>query len=108
MSGKEGRSGVYVNISPEYDQKLAIVARLMPLKPSGKKWFKREIIGLACEKFIDKFLSLLDGATTLDEMLAKAKGINPDEIEIDIPISVGAESETTSDLPDENPGLKEF
>lgn len=107
MAGKRTQSGVHINLSPELDKKLSIVARIMPPKSDGKRWFKKDIVALACEKFVDKFLGYLDGATTFDEMIDKAKELNPYDIEIDIPLArVGAD--TDGDLPDEDTGLSEF
>lgn len=113
---KEKPTGVYVNISPEVNKKLVLVTTLMPPKKGGRTWFKRDIVAFACEKFVDKFLGYLDGAKTLDEMIEKAKEINPDEIEFDIPIgSAGSDlrevvpdTKTDGDLPDEDTGLREF
>lgn len=111
MAEKRTQSGVHINLSPALDKKLSIVARIMPAKSDGKRWFKKDIVALACEKFVDKFLGYLNGAATFDEMIDKAKELNPYEIDIEVPLAeVGAEAEsdTDGDLPEETPGLKEF
>ena len=106
MADKEQEIGVYISISESLDDKLAMIARLLPRKPNGKRWFKKEVIAKACELYADKFITLMNGAVDIDDMLAKAKEIDPNAIEIEIgePETVGA----NSNLPDEDTGLREL
>lgn len=108
--------GVYIHITPELDNKLALIARLLPRDQQGKRWFKKDVIAKACELYANKFTELLNGVTNIDAMMAKAREIDPNAIEIDIRESGGlrasdsepATVEANSNLPDEDAGLNEF
>ncbi len=108
--------GVYIHITPDLDSKLALIARLLPRDKKGKRWFKKDIIAKACELYADSFIELLNGAVDIDAMIAKAKEIDPDGIEIRIGESGGlraSDSEPAtvgagSDLPDEDTGFSEL
>jgi len=104
MAGKNGNEevGVYVNITPELDSKLSLIARLLPPKEGSKRWFKKDIIAKACQLYTERFFSLLEGATTIDDMMERAKEIDPDAIELE------AVATTAKDMSEENAGLKEL
>lgn len=108
MADKEQEVGVYINISAALDNKLALIARLLPRKKNGKRWFKKEVIAKACELYADKFITLLNGAADIDDMLAKAKEIDPDAIEIEIGESATDKPAPNIDLLKETAGLSEF
>lgn len=120
MGVKTKEKGMYVNLTPRMDTKLAVVSKLM-----GRP--KKEIVALALTKYIGKFMEFFEGITDLDEMIAKAKEIDLDAIEIDYPEeeveteeTATAEVETNeaeaevvvedgaSDLPTADAGLEEF
>lgn len=101
MAGKNSEVGVYVNITPQLDKKLALIARLLP-KKAGKRWFKKDIIAKACELYAERFFALLKSTEGIDEMMARAKEIDPDGIRLEIGES------TTEDMPTENAGLREL
>lgn len=102
MAGKNGNEvGVYVNITPQLDEKLGLIARLLP-KKDGKRWFKKDVIAKACALYAERFFALLEGADGIDEMMAKAKEIDPNAIKLEIGES------TTENMPTENAGLREL
>lgn len=90
--------GVYVALSDSMSKKLSFITTIMPLKKDGTKWHKKELVELACTKFLNQILSFFDGVEGLDELIKKGKELDIDEIEID----------TGLDMPQEDAGLKEF
>lgn len=101
MAGKDSAEvGVYVNITPELDRKLGLIAKLLP-KQDGKRWFKKDVIAKACELYAERFFALLEGADGIDEMMAKAKEIDPNAIELEI------REPAIENMPTENAGLRE-
>ena len=95
--GKGEERGIYVNLPVILDKKLALLARVLPVRPNGRGWAKKDIIALACEKFVDKCDEYFDGISDLDEMIEQAKGINIEDVQ-----------DSDSDMPKENAGLREF
>ena len=89
--------GIYVNLPVALDKKLALLARVLPVMASGKAWGKKDVIALACEKFIGTCEEYFKGISDLDEMIEQAKGINIENVQ-----------DNDSDMPKADAGLAEF
>lgn len=94
---KTEERGVYINLSVALDKKLALLARILPVMDNGKAWGKKDVIALACEKFIVTCEKYFDGISDLGEIIERAKGID-----------VGDEQYNDTDMLKKNAGLSEF
>lgn len=105
MGVKTKEQGVYVNISIDTDSKLAMIAKMLPLK-EGRRWFKKDVIAMACERYVEEFFSYFDDCNGITEMMDKAKQIDLTSVKPDLNIRDNTPKE--NDSSEESNDLSEF
>lgn len=89
--------GIYVSLPRKLDHRLDVLTKLLPSnKEDGSRLYKKDLIKVACQKFVDKCDEYFEGVTDMTTMIERAKEINIAEIDI------------SEDMLEKNAGLSEF
>lgn len=76
--------GTYIKLPEEVNRKLDMIASILPAKPDGTKYHKKDVVAKAVQEYLSRFDEVFEGTGSLSEIIDRAKTIDLDILRVDL------------------------